>query len=126
MFEGDPPRVQSGQKAEHSAVLLGLEPTASANFAFEPERKPAANTFGGLARFMVIAPGTYQITLSEDAWVDVTQDGKHGLKSLGSTGQRGCGILRKSLRFRLAPGEVTVQVSGAVLPQLMVAFLAAY
>ena len=116
MFEGDPPRVQSGQKAEHSAVLLGLEPTASANFAFEPERKPAANTFGGLARFMVIAPGTYQITLSEDAWVDVTQDGKHGLNLLAAQASGVAGFCERAFVFVSRPARSPCRSAGRCCP----------
>ena len=56
--------------------------------------------------------GLYQITLSDDAWIDVLQ-GQARLKSVAFTGQRDCPGARKSVRFDVGSAAVTIQISNA-------------
>jgi hypothetical protein len=63
---------------------------------------------------------TYQVTLSEEAWIDVIQDGKY-VRSIGSSGRSDCPGLRKSVRSVLAPTPFVLQLSGAVLDAIVVA-----
>ncbi|NNM71015.1 hypothetical protein [Enterovirga aerilata] len=70
------------------------------------------------------APARIQVTLSDDAWVDVVQGGRH-LRSLGSTGHRGCPGLRKSVRFDTGGAPFAVQVSGPDLREMAIAVTAA-
>ncbi len=56
-------------------------------------------------------PGLYQLTASEEAWIDVIQDDAF-VKSVGHSGKRGCPDARKSIRFQLGKGPLIVQFSG--------------
>jgi hypothetical protein len=55
--------------------------------------------------------GIYQITLSDDAWIDVIQNGRYA-RSVGSTGRSDCPGVRKSVRLDLDASPVVLQVSG--------------
>lgn len=104
------------------AVTLHLQPNNEAAFALPPERKPKAEKWsGGLIRLP--APdksGIYQITLSDEAWIDVVQDGRYA-RSVGSTGRSDCPGVRKSVRFELSAAPFVVQVSGVIANAIAVA-----
>lgn len=92
-------------------------PLAQARLPARPER-------GGpevRAAFLQVgaAPSRVQVTLSDDAWVDIVQDGRF-LRSLGSTGHRGCLGLRKSIRFETGGAPFVVQLSGPDLNSIAV------
>ncbi len=55
--------------------------------------------------------GVYQVSLSDEAWIDVVQDGRYA-RSVGSTGRSDCPGLRKSVRFELSASPFVVQISG--------------
>jgi hypothetical protein len=104
----------SGAKLEADGAALQLLPNATVPFVLPPARQPkTADSFGGVITFTNVPKvGTYQVTLSTEAWIDVIQDGK-SIESTAHSGKRGCANIRKSVRFDLKPGEVTIQVSGA-------------
>lgn len=108
--------IDSGQAMPpaSTAAILRLKPQGEVKFALAPERPPrVASPFAGV--FTAPAPsrpGLYQVTLSDEAWIDVIQNGKT-LRSAAFSGQSGCAAVRKSVRFRLDASPVTVQVSGA-------------
>lgn len=94
-------------------IALELQPHNSVPYALPPGRQPKiANSSGG---FVVVSNvpkgGQYQITTSAEGWIDVIQDGKP-LASAAHSGRRDCPDVRKSVRFELQPGAVTIQVSG--------------
>ena len=95
------------------AFVIRLQPGAQANFEMPPERKPRTETWhGGMVRLPALAkPGIYQITLSDDAWIDVIQNGRYA-RSVGSTGRSDCPGARKSVRLDLDASPVVLQVSG--------------
>lgn len=95
------------------ALTIRLQPGAQANFEMPPERKPRIETWhGGMVRLPALAkPGIYQITLSDDAWIDVIQNGRYA-RSVGSTGRSDCPGVRKSVRLDLDASPVVLQVSG--------------
>ena len=64
--------------------------------------------------------GVYEITLSDEAWVDVVQNGAR-VKSSDFSGQKNCPGVRKSVRFTLASGAATVQISNAASASIQVA-----
>ncbi|RYB05038.1 hypothetical protein [Lichenibacterium ramalinae] len=104
-------------------AIVKLKPVADAGFERPPGRKPKGGTFGAAFRTPPVAvAGTYQITLSDEAWIDVIQDGRE-LRSSASSGQRDCPNVRKSVRFVLAAGQATVQISGAAADSIKVDFL---
>jgi len=95
------------------ALLIRLQPGPPASFEMTPERKPrTAPWHGGMVRLPALAkPGIYQITLSDDAWIDVIQNGRYA-RSVGSTGRGDCPGVRKSVRLDLDTSSVVLQVSG--------------
>ena len=95
------------------ALVIRLQPGAQASFEMPPERKPRTEQWhGGMVRLPALAkPGIYQITLSDDAWIDVIQNGRYA-RSVGSTGRSDCPGVRKSVRLDLDASPVVLQVSG--------------
>lgn len=121
----DKPAVQAGQThaaIPKSAFVLNLQSGAKAAFAKPPERKPRAERwFGGAIRFPGLEkPGIYQVTLSEEAWIDVVQDGRYA-RSVGSTGRGDCPGLRKSVRLDLGAAPFVLQISGVTSDSITVA-----
>ena len=105
---------------------LGLRRSAvqprDTDFRDTPQRAPAAGTFGATASIVVPPEGELQISLSDEAWIDVVQDG-HAVKSAGFSGVKTCPGIRKSVRFKLSAGPATVQLSGSKKADLKVAVL---
>jgi hypothetical protein len=64
--------------------------------------------------------GLYEITLSDEAWIDVVQGGA-SVKSSDFSGQKNCPGVRKSVRFPLAAGAATVEISNAASAAIQVA-----
>jgi hypothetical protein len=103
------------------ALVIRLQPGAQAAFDMPPERKPRTELWhGGMVRLPALPkPGIYQITLSEDAWIDVIQDGRYA-RSVGSTGRGDCPGVRKSVRLDLDATPVVLQVSGVATDAIAV------
>ena len=95
------------------ALVIRLQPGAQAAFDMPPERKPRIEQWhGGMVRLPALPrPGIYQVTLSDDAWIDVIQNGRYA-RSVGSTGRSDCPGVRKSVRLDLDASPVVLQVSG--------------
>jgi hypothetical protein len=95
------------------ALLIRLQQGVQASFELPPERKPRTEQWnGGMVRLPALGkPGIYQITLSDDAWIDVIQNGRYA-RSVGSTGRSDCSGVRKSVRLDLDSSPVVLQVSG--------------
>jgi hypothetical protein len=104
------------------AVDFTLAAVDTISFAVPPEHAPAAGTFGATASVAVPPEGELQISLSDEAWVDVVQGG-HAMKSVDFSGVKTCPGIRKSVRFKLVGGPATVQFSGAKKETLKVAVL---
>jgi hypothetical protein len=82
-----------------------------------PEREPKPDTFAAVLTAPKLEAGLYQITLSEEAWIDVAQDGKL-VKSSDFSGQRDCPGVRKTVRFPLAAGAAAIEISNANVSQV--------
>jgi hypothetical protein len=95
------------------ALVIRLQQGTQASFEMPPERKPRTEQWhGGMVRLPALAKsGIYQITLSDDAWIDVIQNGRYA-RSVGSTGRSDCPGVRKSVRLDLDASPVVLQVSG--------------
>lgn len=118
------PKLSSGDELPSGmpGAALALKPSEEAAFPVAPSRKPAAGSFGGVLRLPApTAPGLYQITLSDEAWLDVSQDGRSTLRPTAHTGKRDCPGLRKSLRFQLGTQPVTIAVSNAKADSIRIA-----
>jgi hypothetical protein len=108
--------VPLGQARRVATPLL-----AEANLPAPPERRfEGAESIRAAFVTADTAASRIQITLSDDAWVDVVQDGRY-LRSLGSTGHRGCPGLRKSVRFDTGGAPFVIQVSGPDLKSVAIA-----
>ena len=105
-----------------SALVIRLQPGAQASFAMPPERKPKTEQWhGGMVRLPALTkPGIHQITLSDDAWIDVIQNGRYA-RSVGSTGRSDCPGVRKSVRLDLDASPVVLQLSGVAPDAITVA-----
>ncbi|HEY1472928.1 MAG TPA: hypothetical protein VGF53_02460 [Pseudolabrys sp.] len=106
------------------AFVLNLQPNTEATlaaYAMPPERKPKAeHWFGGAVRFPAVEkPGIYQVTLSEEAWMDIVQDGRYA-HTVGHTGRGDCPGLRKSVRLELNAAPFVLQISGVAADKVVV------
>jgi hypothetical protein len=120
----DKPAVKAGDTLPaipKAAFTLQLQPGTEAAFVMPPERKPKAeHWFGGAIRLPALEkPGIYQVTLSEEAWLDILQDG-HYARTVGHSGRGDCPGLRKSVRFELTAAPVVLQVSGVAADKIFV------
>jgi len=112
----DVPGVASGgsvAKPPPVAVSVALVSLADAKLPLPLERAPKSSaSFAGFVK--AAAPpraGTYKITVSAPAWIDVAQAGKL-VKSSTFSGAVGCDGIRKSVKFDLAAAPFTVEISG--------------
>ncbi len=101
-----------------SAAQLALKPTAEVALPVPSEKEAKPETFAGFVTATVPAAGLYQVTLSDEAWIDVSQDGRSTLKPSAHSGKKGCPEVRKSVRFVLDAGAVTIEISRASSPQI--------
>lgn len=111
--------VASGSALEgipEKAFALKLDATSAVKFPIAPTGQPKAKdgqTFGGSVSFgNITKPGIYQVTLSGAGWVDIIQNGA-ALKPVAHTGMKDCPAIRKSVRFDLSAGDLTLEVSGS-------------
>jgi hypothetical protein len=118
----------SGARMSHinRAVELALAPISKAHFFMAPEHPLGADGYGGEAVFFgVPKPAVYQVTVSEEATIDVFENGAR-LKPIASTGAPGCAGVRLSARYRLAPGDlVLIELRGAAKASIKLAFVEA-
>ena len=106
-----------------TGVTLALVVPADARLPTPPERAPKEGTFAGFTKFTSAPkPGTYTISLSSGAWVDVVQDG-HFLKPAGFSGATDCQGIRKTMKYELSAAPFVLQVSGVRENSIAVAIL---
>jgi len=100
---------------EGKAIALDLLPMPEATLPAKPTSTPKdgdAEKFGGVVTIESFPePGAYQIAISASGWLDVVQNGTT-LEAIAHTGSPQCNVLRKSVRFEIGAGPVSVQVSG--------------
>jgi hypothetical protein len=106
----------------NGAFTVRLQRGTEASFGLPPERKPRSDEwFGGIVRLPALGrAGIYQVTVSDEAWIDVVQDDRY-VRSVGSTGRSDCPGLRKSVRLELGPAPFVVQLSAVAIPIIVVA-----
>ncbi|MCV3209133.1 hypothetical protein OHD62_24340 [Mesorhizobium sp. YC-39] len=122
LFQAAPAAQSGADLSVGEAADVALAPVDTISFTVPPERAPAAGTFGATASIVVPPEGELQISLSDEAWIDVVQDG-HAVKLAGFSGVKTCPGIRKSVRFKLPAGAATIQLSGAKKPDLKVSVL---
>ena len=121
-FAANPEPVSAGGelKGADRGYAVTLLAGDAAGFVVAPERAPKAGTFGGVFKIALDKPGAYEVTLSAEAWVDVAQNGAR-MKSIAFSGQKNCPGVRKSVKFALAAGATSLQISNADSDKLMLA-----
>ena len=119
MAAADPVAVDAGTEIASKpdkAIELRLVPQAEAKLAAQPSGKPKSLPDVAYAGSVTIGTiekaGVYQVTLSSPGWIDVLQSGKT-LAAVAHTGKSDCPAIRKSVRFDLQTGPVTLQVTSA-------------
>jgi hypothetical protein len=96
-----------------TGVTIALVAPADAKLPTPPERAPKEDTFAGFAKFPAVPKaGSYTLSLSNGAWVDLVQDG-HFLKPTAFSGATDCEGIRKTVKFDLAAMPFMLQISGA-------------
>lgn len=109
---------------KEQAFALALQPDTNVAYVLPPAKKKKetdAKRSGGIVTFA--APekgGTYQVTLSGEAWIDLVQEGS-ALEAADHSGVKDCPGLRKSVRFAVGEAPVTLQISGAPVESIKVA-----
>jgi hypothetical protein len=96
-----------------TGVTVALVAPADAKLPMPPERAPKEGTFAGFAKFPAVTKaGSYTLSLSKGAWIDLVQDG-HFLKPTAFSGATDCEGIRKTVKFDLAAMPFMLQISGA-------------
>ena len=123
-----PDRIKLASGGELAAIpstgmMLALRTPAEAKLPSPPERAPKEGTFAGFTNFKG-APkaGTYTVSLSADAWVDLVQDG-HFLKPKAFSGATDCDGIRKTMKYEISASPLVVQISGTKGDSVSVAIL---
>lgn len=91
------------------AAKLALRPVADAGLPKPSERTRKPGTFAGFLRLGQIPAGTYTVSVSDYAWIDVLQNGS-SLRPMDISEASGCDGIQRVLRFDLAAGSTTIQV----------------
>lgn len=104
------------------AFAVMLESADAVSYVLPPESAPKKpSSMGAVIGFAEVAKaGRFQVTLSDEAWVDMIQANAYTL-SVEHTGVRGCQGLRKSVRFVLKQAPLVIQLSGASASQMLLA-----
>ncbi len=107
-----------------SAIDLKLAPSNDAKLPFKSGAKKQAIAPDSYSGWFAIAglpkDGLYQISISSYAWIDAVQNGEP-TQSQAFTGAPACKLIRKSVRYKLAAGPITVQISGSPTETVKVA-----
>jgi hypothetical protein len=114
-FGGTLPTLASGDAlpALGAPVLLNLSAQADVAFLHPPARAAKANpAYAAIIKLGPEPAATYQITLSDGAWVDVVDNGEL-VKQSGYVRRRDCPGIDKSIRFKTDGGPLSIQISGA-------------
>jgi len=100
---------------------LLLEPVSNVIYVVPPERG-RDDGLGGIVTLEWISAGRYQITLSDDAWIDAVQNERR-LPALASTRREDCPGIRQSIQFEVRSLPLTLQFGGARINRINIAVL---
>jgi hypothetical protein len=105
------PELEPARLNLEQAATVTLHPGNDVQFVIAPEKTGTAGSYGGMLSLDVHEAGTYQVGLSEGAWLDMVQDGS-AVASTGHAHDAQCSGLRKMVSFPLKPGRHVIQLSG--------------
>ena len=116
--------VQSRSALPRDGVFsLRLQPVAQVIYTVAPERG-RDDGLGGLVTLEWISAGRWQVTLSDDAWIDAVQNDRR-LVPLATTRRPDCPGIRQSVQFQVESEPLTLQFGGASVKRLNIAVLRA-
>jgi hypothetical protein len=101
----------SARLSPDRAATVSLHPVGEVRFTAPPEKRGDASSYGGMLEMDVREAGTYQVSLSAGAWIDVLKDGLAVASTAHGHGEE-CSGLRKMVSFSLMPGRHVIQLSG--------------
>jgi hypothetical protein len=104
--------IKVGKPARLSLTSLG-----NATLAMTPGKAPKRTTNAGVFGFTIKKPGTYRISLSASAWIDVVA-GSSAVTSASHAHGPACSGIAKMVDFSLTPGRYILQLSGAETPNV--------
>jgi hypothetical protein len=104
--ELEPARLMLGQ-----AATVTLHPVGEVRFANPPAKRASVSSYGGMLAVDVREAGTYQVSLSAGAWIDVLKDGAEVASTTHEHGAE-CSGMAKIVSFALQPGRHVIQLSG--------------
>lgn len=105
------PELEPARLTLDKSATVTLHPANDARFVIAPEKARSEGSFGGMLSLDVHDAGTYQVGLSQGAWLDMVQDGA-AVASAGHGHDAQCAGLRKMVSFSLKPGRHVIQLSG--------------
>jgi hypothetical protein len=114
-FGGTLPAVANGDSLPTlgAPVLVNLSAQADVAFVHAPARAAKANpAFAAVVKLGPKPAATYQVTVSDGAWVDLVEGGEI-VKQSGYVHRKDCAGVDKSIRFKTNGGPLAIQISGA-------------
>jgi hypothetical protein len=114
-FGGTLPAVANGDSlpALGAPVLVNLSAEADVAFVHAPGRAAKANpAYAAIVKLGPEPAATYQVTVSDGAWVDVVEGGELVAQS-GYVRRKDCPGIDKSIRFKTNGGALAIQISGS-------------
>ena len=106
-----------------AGATMALATPADAKLPMPPERAPKEGSYAGFVRIGSLPKaGSYTISLSSGAWLDVVQDGRF-LKPMAFSGATDCEGVRKTMKYDLSASPLLLQISGARQNSLSIAIL---
>jgi hypothetical protein len=114
-FGGTLPALANGEPlpALGAPALVNLSAQAEVTFPHPPGRSSKANpAYAAVLKLGVEPAATYQITVSNGAWVDVVENGEL-VRPSGYFRTKDCPGVNKSIRFKTNGGALAIQISGS-------------
>jgi hypothetical protein len=114
-FGGTLPAVANGDSlpALGAPVLVNLSAQGDVTFLHAPGRAAKANpAYAAIVKLGPEPAATYQLTVSDGAWVDVIEGGELVAQS-GYVRRKDCPGIDKSIRFKTNGGPLAIQISGS-------------
>jgi hypothetical protein len=106
------PATSSGALRPGATVQIALRPIGEVQTAIAPHAaRDGGATTGAQLDLEIATAGTYQVALSEGAWIDLVQGGQ-SLASVGHGHGPACSSIHKIVDFTLSPGRYVIQLSG--------------
>lgn len=105
------PELEPARLMLEQAATVTLHPVGEVRFVRPPDRRLDVSSYGGMLAVDVREAGTYQVSLSAGAWIDMLKDGTAIASAAHEHGAQ-CSGAAKVVSFALQPGRHVIQLSG--------------